>query len=191
MKHVPELPDHLKTLLGDLRELCGRIREHRWNTWRRVDPFIETLFDRAEKGRFLFGTDVAVHDSVIVNGDVIVGEGSHIAQQCTLDGSGGLRIGRGCSMGAGVRVMTHDSAKWALTGGTHAVERSAVNIGDNCFIGANSVITRGVTIGSRCVIGAGAVVTKDIPPHSIALGVPARVVGHVELTEDGVLYHYD
>ncbi|MGZ5369955.1 MAG: DapH/DapD/GlmU-related protein, partial [Aeromicrobium sp.] len=49
-------------------------------------------------------------------------------------------------------------------------------IGDNCWLGANVVVTSGVTIGERCVIGANAVVKRDIPPHSVAAGNPARVI---------------
>ena len=54
-------------------------------------------------------------------------------------------------------------------------------IGDNCWIGANSVITKGVSIGDGTIIGAGSIVTKDIPPMSIAVGAPARVIGYREL----------
>ncbi|MGN6163039.1 MAG: acyltransferase, partial [Flavisolibacter sp.] len=49
-------------------------------------------------------------------------------------------------------------------------------IEDEAHIGANSVVLAGVRIGRRSQIGAGSVVTKDIPPFSIALGNPARVV---------------
>lgn len=54
--------------------------------------------------------------------------------------------------------------------------KGPTRIGDNCWLGAHVVVTSGVTIGARCVIGANAVVTSDIPPHSIAVGAPARVV---------------
>ena len=49
-------------------------------------------------------------------------------------------------------------------------------IGDNVWCGANVVVTSGVTVGERCVIGANAVVTRDLPPRSIAVGAPARVL---------------
>jgi acetyltransferase-like isoleucine patch superfamily enzyme len=49
-------------------------------------------------------------------------------------------------------------------------------IGDNVWCGANVVVTSGVTIGDRCVIGANSVVTGDIPPFSIAVGAPAKVI---------------
>lgn len=51
-----------------------------------------------------------------------------------------------------------------------------VVIGANCWIAANVTVTGGVTIGEGCVIGAGSVVTRDIPPHSLAAGVPCRVI---------------
>jgi maltose O-acetyltransferase len=51
-----------------------------------------------------------------------------------------------------------------------------VVIGQQVWIGANVTILPGVEIGDRAVIGAGAVVTKDIPPRSVAVGVPARII---------------
>lgn len=49
-------------------------------------------------------------------------------------------------------------------------------IEDDCWIGANAVITAGVTIGKHSVVAAGAVVTKNIPPYSVAVGNPSRVI---------------
>ncbi|PKF62176.1 sugar O-acetyltransferase [Psychromonas sp. psych-6C06] len=54
-----------------------------------------------------------------------------------------------------------------------------INIGDNVWIGAGSIVLGGVTIGSRSVIGAGSVVTKDIPSDVIAVGNPCRVIKNV------------
>ena len=52
----------------------------------------------------------------------------------------------------------------------------SISIGNNCWIGANCVITKGVTIEDGAIIGAGSVVTKDIPPLGIAVGAPAKVI---------------
>ena len=49
-------------------------------------------------------------------------------------------------------------------------------IGDDCWVGGNSVICPGITIGNGCVIGAGSVVTKNIPANSLAVGNPAKVI---------------
>jgi acetyltransferase-like isoleucine patch superfamily enzyme len=54
--------------------------------------------------------------------------------------------------------------------------KGPTRIGDNCWLGANVVVTSGVTIGERCVIGANSVVTRDIPAFSVAAGAPAKVL---------------
>ena len=53
---------------------------------------------------------------------------------------------------------------------------AAITIEDDCWIGANVVITAGVTIGKHSVVAGGAVVTKSVPPYSVAVGNPARVI---------------
>ncbi len=58
--------------------------------------------------------------------------------------------------------------------------KGPTRIGDNCWLGANVVVTAGVEIGERCVIGANSVVTRDIEPFSVAAGAPARVLRRVE-----------
>lgn len=55
-----------------------------------------------------------------------------------------------------------------------------ITIEDNVWIGANVSVMPGVTIGEGCIIGAGSVVTRDIPPHSVAVGSPCRVIRKTE-----------
>jgi acetyltransferase-like isoleucine patch superfamily enzyme len=56
------------------------------------------------------------------------------------------------------------------------VSKGPTRIGDNTWIGVNSVITSGVTVGRRCAIGANSVVTRDVPDFSLVAGSPARVI---------------
>lgn len=63
----------------------------------------------------------------------------------------------------------------------HMCYAKPVKIGNDCWFGANVVVCPGVTIGDNCVIGAGSVVVKDIPPNSFAAGNPCRVIR--EITE--------
>jgi len=63
-----------------------------------------------------------------------------------------------------------------------------ITIGNNVWIGGNSVVNPGVTIGDNTVIGAGSVVTKDIPANVIAAGVPCKVIR--EITEADRKYYY-
>lgn len=114
-----------------------------------------------------------------------VGEGTWIGAFTLIDGSGGLKIGRGCDISSGVHIYTHSSARRCVSGRTYAeVERAPVTIGDRVFIGANAVVNMGVTIGDEAVIGAGAVVTKDVAPRTVVAGVPARPVAQVDLTAE-------
>ena len=61
-----------------------------------------------------------------------------------------------------------------------------VTIKDHVWIGSNVVIMPGVTIGENCVIGAGSVVTHDIPANSVAVGVPCRVMRAI--TDEDLTY---
>ena len=61
-------------------------------------------------------------------------------------------------------------------GGRTPLEKGQLTLGDNVFLGVNAVILGPVSVGSDSVIGAGAVVTASLPPGSVAVGVPARVV---------------
>lgn len=117
-----------------------------------------------------------------VIGDPSVGAGTWIGAFTLIDGSGGLTIGEGCDISSGVHIYTHSSAKRCVSGRRHPeVDRAPVTIGDRVFIGANAVINMGVTIGDEAVVGAGAVVTSSVAPRTIVAGVPARVIGTIDL----------
>jgi acetyltransferase-like isoleucine patch superfamily enzyme len=57
--------------------------------------------------------------------------------------------------------------------------KGPTRVGENCWLGANVVVTSGVSLGERCVVGANSVVTKDIEPFTIAAGAPAKQMGTV------------
>lgn len=180
-------------LYEQLRQLQKHLRNYTLQTYQRVNPFVEDVFDWVEKGAFLFGEEkgIKIFQSSTVVGDVQVGKNTWIGPFCSIDGTGGLKIGDNCSISAGCHIVSHDTVKWALSGGQAPYEYAPISIGDHCFIGLHVVITKGITIGNRCLIAAGAVVTHDIPDNSIAAGVPARIIGKVEVAQDGnVNYHY-
>jgi len=185
------LEKDLLTLWQQLQALHFKLRDYTKKKYNRINPFVEDLFDWKEKGTYFGGKKVTIYDSTTITGDVKTGDNTWIGPFCSLDGTGGLTIGSFCSISAGVQILTHDTVKWALSGGKEPYEYSPVSIGDCCFIGTGVVILRGVKIGNHCLIGANAVVNKDMPDFSVAAGVPAKIIGKVRLGNGRVQIDYN
>ena len=108
-------------------------------------------------------------------------------------------IGDNCNFGPNVTIVTPihpmlPDERNAMRDKDGNIKRlcyaKPVHIGNNCWLGANVVVCSGVTIGDDCVIGAVSVVVKDIPPHVFAAGNPCKVIR--ELTDkDSMKYKPD
>lgn len=164
-----------------------------FDKYKRLNPFFENIIDWKRKKNFFskIGENVTIYDSTTVMGDVEVGDNTWIGPFCSIDGTGTLKIGSFCSIAAGVQILTHDSIKWALSGGEHEYEYASIEIGDNCFIGTHAIIIKGVKLGSQCLVAANAVVTKSFPPNSIIAGVPGKRIGRVGASGSDVILIYD
>jgi acetyltransferase-like isoleucine patch superfamily enzyme len=178
--------ERIAELLEELRTLFAQQHLHVRENWKRSLPFGDYIVDRWEKARKLgFGEGASIYDSALLLGDVVVGRNTWIGPFTVLDGSGGLYIGEYCSISAGVQIYSHDTVKWAVSGGLASPERAPVRIGDRCYIGPNVVISKGVSIGDGSVIGANSFVNKDIPRGMFAWGVPAICQGASNNKEQG------
>lgn len=180
------MDEEIEKLYASLLQVHKKRREKFKEQWNRSLPFADELLDRWERANFLgFGEGTSIYDSSLVIGDVKVGRNTWIGPFTILDGSGGLVIGDYCSISSGVQIYSHDSIKWALSGGKAEYEKAEMKIGNCCYIGTLSIITKGVKVGDHSLIGAHSLVNKDIPPNSIAFGIPAKVVGKVEIDKEG------
>ena len=150
-------------------------------------PVHGNVLEALEQGRLEIGPNVLLEPGVWI----------------TAPGTARVRIGEGTFLNLGVMVAAHELVEIGahcmfgngcfISDGAHRFDdprkpvpwqgfttKGPTRIGDNVWCGANVVVTSGVTIGERAVIGANSVVTQDVPPRTIAAGVPARVLREID-----------
>lgn len=117
-----------------------------------------------------------------------VGENFFANYNCTIIDVAKVKIGDNCQLAPNVAIYTAGHPVHPDSRNSLYEYGIGVTLGDNVWIGGNTVILPGVHIGSNTVIGAGSVVTKDIPDWVIAAGNPCKVIR--EITEDDRKYYY-
>lgn len=128
---------------------------------------------------FSLGECSIIEDFCCLNnavGDVVVGSNSRIGIGNTLIGP--VKIGDYVNTAQHVVLsgLNHNYEDVGAAVVEQGVSVGQIEVGDNVWIGANSVVLAGVSIGKHSVVGAGSVVNRDIPPYSVAVGNPARVI---------------
>ena len=165
----------MEKLFKTLKKILAFKRDEMKAKYNRVLPISELISDRWEKAAYLgFGKGTSIYDSAIVLGDVKVGENTWIGANTVLDGSGSLTIGNNCSISIGVQIYSHDSVEWAVSGGEKPYVYDKTTIGDNCYIGPNTIIAKGVNLGKETIVGANSFVNKSFPEGSKIAGNPAK-----------------
>lgn len=118
-------------------------------------------------------------------GNIRIGNNVGMSQTAICAVGADIIIGNHTLLGGGVKIYSSDFHSMLYIDrriiNTDRNNRScaSVMIGDDCFIGAGTIILKGVTIGNRSIIGAGSVVTKSIPADCIAGGNPCRVIKYI------------
>ncbi len=150
-------------------------------------PLNGDVLEALREGRLQVGAGVLLEPNVWITapGDarISIGAGSFLNQGVMIAAEELVEIGEHCMLANGCFVTDashrYDDPERPITW-QGFTSKGPTRIGDNCWLGANVVVTSGVSIGERCVIGANSVVTRDIAPFSVAAGAPAKVLRQVE-----------
>lgn len=123
-----------------------------------------------------------IHPTALVNGDVVLGEGVSLWPYAVVRGDiAPIRIGSRTNLQDGVIVHTDYGVPIVVEEDVvvgHRAVLHGVRVGRGCLIGMGAMLLSQSDIGEECIIGAGAVVTegKKIPPRSLVLGMPGKVI---------------
>lgn len=139
----------------------------------------KTRMDVLPFNQFILGNNSTIEDFCTINngvGDVLIGNETLIGMGNTIIGP--VTIGNHVIFAQNIVVsaLNHEYRNINIPIHEQKILTNPVVIEDECWIAANVVILAGVTIGKHSVVAAGAVVTKSIPPYSVAVGNPARVI---------------
>lgn len=157
----------------------------RGGKWIRIGPRSvignHVEFHANGKGTLNIGSDARVLTGVVIrcfNGKVELGSHVSLNPYCVIYGDGGVTIGNEVRIAAHTVVVAqnHNFDDLSQPIRLQGNRSTGIHIGNDVWIGANVTILDGAKIGDGCVIGAGSVVRGEIPPFSIAVGTPARVI---------------
>jgi acetyltransferase-like isoleucine patch superfamily enzyme len=155
-------------------------------------PVEGEVLEALDEGRLTIGPNTLLEPgcwiTMSAGARIEIGEGCFLNRNVMLAAEDKIEVGdhvmfaNGCFVGDAAHRFDDPDKPITWQGFS---SKGPVRIGSNCWFGVNCVVTSGVTIGERCVIGANSVVTEDLPPRTIAAGLPARVIREIEFRSGG------
>ncbi|BBD57359.1 hexapeptide repeat-containing transferase [Nostoc sp. HK-01] len=138
-------------------------------------------YSQGHKGNIKISSKTQISHGVTLDawgGSITIDENVFIGPYTVIYGHGGVKIGKDTLISMHCRIL---SSNHTIPDRDTRIRWNPdillpVTLGEDVWLGAGVTILGGVTVGNGCIVGAGAVVTKDLPPYSIAVGVPAKVV---------------
>lgn len=163
----------IRLMINPLVHKKGKNSLIRFNTRMDVFPY----------NKFELGKWATIENYSCVNnamGDVYIGDNSRIGISNTVIGP--VKIGNNVNIAQNVVMsgLNHGYEEINIAPRLQKCTISQITIGDDCWIGANVVVTSGVTIGKHSVIAAGSVVTKNVPEYCIVAGNPAKIIKYYD-----------
>lgn len=136
--------------------------------------------------KFSIGTKSIIESFSTINngvGNVSIGDQSIVGIGSVVIGP--VSIGNHVMLAQNIVIsgLNHGYENVEIPPAFQKVTTAPIVIEDDVWIGANSIVTAGVTIGKHSVIGGGSVVTKDVPPYSVAVGNPAKIIKQYNFEE--------
>lgn len=182
-KTIKYIVHNILSLQNYWRQLKFKIRGVDIHSTCIVSPQVSVSlgFANNTSGSIKLAKKVALKHGVILEawgGNIFVNENVFIGPYVVIYGHGGITIGQNTLIAMHCQILSSNHT----IPDRNTLIRSQTDIllpttiGQDVWLGAGVIVLGGVTIGDGCIVGAGAVVTKDLPPYSIAVGVPAKVV---------------
>jgi acetyltransferase-like isoleucine patch superfamily enzyme len=129
--------------------------------------------------RVRFRSRAATSELVVWKGGRLeIGAGTTINYGTSISAAHSVKIGTNCLIGTYVNIM--DCTFHSMKDRSWDMDAEPIVIEDDVWLGNRCVIMKGVTVGRGAVVGACSLVTRDVPPRTLVVGVPARVVKHIE-----------
>jgi acetyltransferase-like isoleucine patch superfamily enzyme len=155
----------------------------------------DVSIDGLSQNGIIFGNNVTIPEHTFIRctgvisnigKGLTVGNNTGLGHSNFINAQGGVSIGDDVIIGPYVKILSenHSFSDSTRPIREQGVTRKGIDIHNNVWIGAGVTILDGVTIHTGAVLAAGAVVTKDVPAHSVAGGVPARIIGRTFVKDD-------
>jgi acetyltransferase-like isoleucine patch superfamily enzyme len=177
-------------------------RNSRWLRRRRIDrhaarggffirhPVEGEVLEALDEGRLRIGAGTLLEPgcwlTLAPEGEIEIGAGCFLNRNTMIAAQGKVTIGEhtmlanGCFVGDAEHRYDDPTRPITWQGFT---TKGPVEIGANCWLGVNCVVTSGVRIGERCVVGANSVVTRDLPRGTLAAGAPAKPIREIDFAD--------
>ncbi|MFD0763855.1 acyltransferase [Mucilaginibacter lutimaris] len=112
---------------------------------------------------------------IYVPGKLSIGDGTYINPNSMIFARTEVKIGSNCAISWKCEIVD-DDMHCIVVNSEKLPSARPITIGNNVWIGAGAKILKGVTIGDGAIIAAGSIVSKDVPAHSLAAGIPAKII---------------
>lgn len=167
-----------RVVIGEWKKIKEILEKHKIKNYRVETLCVNSALDLLDSKEL----SVRIEYGAIVRENVEIGKGAVLLMGCIVNT--GCFIGENTMIDMGavigghviVKENCHIGANAVLAGTIEPYCEKGVCIEKDCFIGAGAVVLEGVHIGQNTIIGANSLVLEDIPSHSVAVGIPAKVI---------------